>query len=129
MKMVVDTSVILAVLFGESTADDCVQKLTQCGPDGLCMSTVNLAEILILLKDRLPQGYQAVRTQFMAYAIHFVAPDAAQAELAAAARVQYPINLGDCFAYALAKSLSRPILTLDRAFLKTDVEVILPQKN
>lgn len=129
MRTVIDTSVILAVLFGEKQSGWCIEQFRLCGENGLCMSTVNLAETLILLKDRLPHDYPAVRAQLLTYAINFVPPDAIQAEIAAAARCQYPINLGDCFAYALAKSELIPLLTLDRDFLKTDVEVIIPEKR
>lgn len=42
------------------------------------------------------------------------------------ARLRYPLNLGDCFAYALAKDEDRTLLTLDRDFRRSDLRVILP---
>lgn len=53
--------------------------------------------------------------------IQFIAPDRAQAELAARDRLRFPINFGDCFAYALAKTQNVPLLTLDRPYARTQV--------
>ena len=36
------------------------------------------------------------------------------------------INLGDCFAYALAVTENLPLLTLDSDFRAVDIPVILP---
>ena len=55
-----------------------------------------------------------------------VPPTAEQAETAALARPRYALNLGDCFAYALAKQEDCPLLTLDRDFRRTDVKAITP---
>ncbi|MBI5300151.1 MAG: type II toxin-antitoxin system VapC family toxin [Deltaproteobacteria bacterium] len=52
-----------------------------------------------------------------------------QAETSAVARLKFPaLNLGDCFAYALAKEESCPVLTLDEDFVKSDIEVLFPEK-
>ena len=72
------------------------------GKGELRMSTVNLAEALILLEDRQPRLFEQLRTRLLTSGIRFVAPDAEQATTAAAARLRLPLNLGDCFAYALA---------------------------
>jgi uncharacterized protein with PIN domain len=58
--------------------------------------------------------------------IDFVAPTTQHAFIAARARQRFPLNLGDCFAYALAVTENLPILTLDTGFLGVDVPVILP---
>ena len=36
------------------------------------------------------------------------------------------IQLGDCFAYALARDEDCPLLTLDRDFRRTDITIIVP---
>ena len=72
----------------------------------LRMSTVNLTECLIRLRDRQPQLADALEARVLESGIRFVPPDVAQAQLAADARLRYPLNLGDCFAYALAKAES-----------------------
>lgn len=53
----------------------------------------------------------------------------AEALILIADRLRYPLNLGDCFAYALAKQEDCPLLTLDRDFRNTDIEVILPRRT
>lgn len=80
------------------------------------------------MKDRRPHAYDSVREQVLSSSIDFVPPDIKQSEIDAEARLKFPINLGDCFAYALAKQLKRPILTLDQEFRKTDVGGVVAQK-
>ncbi|HWO23372.1 MAG TPA: type II toxin-antitoxin system VapC family toxin [Kofleriaceae bacterium] len=124
-RVVVDTSILIAVVFEEAHAEWAVGQLSEHAPR-LRMSTVNLAETLILIRDRQPQLYDELEAQILELGIRFVAPDVAQARLAAEARVRFPLNLGDCFAYALACEEDCPILTLDQDFRAVDREVILP---
>jgi ribonuclease VapC len=102
-----------------------VARLAECEGE-LRMSTVNLTEVLILLRDRQPQLADELEVRLLDSGIRFVPPDADQARTVAAARLRYPLNLGDCFAYALAVSERCPILTLDADFRRVDVEVVLP---
>ena len=87
---------------------------------------VNLAEALIRIRDRQPTLAGELQTRLLGSGIHFVPPDQAQAVIAARARHQFPLNLGDCFAYALAVSQDCEILTLDDDFRKTDRPILLP---
>ncbi len=123
--MVVDTSVLLAVVFNESRGPWCVKQLQDHASE-LLMSTVNWAEVLIIIADRQPKLALQLRDQISALPIRFVAPGVQQAEIAAQARLKFPLNLGDCFAYALAKDHDCGLLTLDRDFRNTDLLVILP---
>lgn len=91
------------------------------------MSTVNLTELLILVQDRQPQYAQEIIEKIFSSSIRFIPPSTEQAKIAALARLEYPLNLGDCFAYALAKVEGCSILTLDEAFRKTDLNVVLPK--
>jgi len=91
------------------------------------MSTVNLTEVLIRVRDRQPQMYESIRSELLAGGIRFVPPDVRQAEIAAEARLRFPLNLGDCFAYALAVAEECPILTLDRDFRAVDRPLLLPE--
>ena len=90
------------------------------------MSTVNLAEALIRLRDRQPQLYDVLEGEVLESGIRFVPPDLEQARLGAAARLQFPLNLGDCFAYALARAEGCPILTADRDFKRFENAVLPP---
>lgn len=123
--MVVDTSILLAVLFDEGDAAWAIARLDE-NAGSLRMSTVNLAETLILLRDRQPQLYDDLESRVLGSGIRFVAPDFEQARIAARARMQYPLNLGDCFAYALAVVERTSILTLDRDFRAVDRPVVTP---
>jgi len=92
------------------------------------MSTVNYAETLILIEDRQPQLSAEMKSMMETSSIRLVPPHAIQAEIAAKARVQFPLNLGDCFAYALAKDEGCPLLTLDKDFRRCDIEVLMPRR-
>ncbi len=123
--MVIDTSVILAIIFNEQHATWCVDRLNE-NSGRLKMSTVNLAEVLILLENRLPKDFRAIREKLERYPIEYVPVSIRHAEIAARTRLKFPLNLGDCFAYALSHESEESLITLDRDFSKTDIEVILP---
>ena len=123
--MLIDTSALLSLFFNEKHGT-WVEDQLEKHHDSLRMSTVNLAEVLILVKDRQPQLFEKIRTELLSSSIRFVPPTVAQAEKAAKARLEYPINLGDCFAYALAMEEGCPILTLDKGFKKTDATLLMP---
>lgn len=122
--LVLDTSPLVALYLGEPTAAWVAQQLDAA--ERHLMSTVNLTEWLIVLRQRRPAQADALEQRLLASSIEFVPPDAAQATLAARARSQFPLNLGDCFAYALAKTENLPLLTLDCDFRAADITVILP---
>ncbi len=123
--MVVDTSVLLAVFFNEPFGPWALDRLQKNRTD-LLMSTVNYAEALILIHDRQPHLFEEMRDRILESSIRLIAPTAEHAETAALARLRYPLNLGDCFAYALARHEDRPLLTLDRDFRRTDIKALLP---
>ena len=54
-------------------------------------------------------------------------PDVEQAAIVAKARLRFPLNLGDCFAYALAQTEHCPILTLDSDFKRLDCRIVRPE--
>jgi len=124
--MVVDTSALLAIFFAEPFGDWAAARLAEHAGD-LCMSTVNLTETLIRVRDRQPESFEQIETELLNSGIRFVAPDVQQARIAAEARLRYPLNLGDCFAYALAVVEDLPILALDRDFRSSDRPVVWPE--
>jgi ribonuclease VapC len=123
--VVVDTSALFAVFFYDPGTEWAIAQLEE-NAAGLRMSTVNLAETLIRLRDRQPQLAEELENEILDSGIRFVPPDAEQCRLAAEARARYPLNLGDCFAYALAVSEGVPILALDPGFRRVDHPVVLP---
>jgi ribonuclease VapC len=124
--LVVDTSALLAVFFNEKAGPWVLDQL-QANATDVAMSTVNYAELLILVRDRQPKAYREIREALEGSSIRLIPPTAHQAEIAVSARLRFPLNLGDCFAYALAKDENRRLLTLDRDFRRSDLEVILPR--
>lgn len=125
--LVLDTSPLLALYLGEPTAAWVGQQMDAA--ERQLMSTINLTECLIVLRQRRPTQADPIEQRLLASSIEFIAPDVAQAALAARARLRFPLNLGDCFAYALAKTRDLPLLTLDRDFRGVDVPVILPPET
>jgi ribonuclease VapC len=123
--MVVDTSVVLAIYFNEPHGAWAAEQLN-LNAGRLRMSTVNLTEALILIRDRQPTLADELERRLLASGIQFIGPDEQQASTAARARLAYPLNLGDCFAYALARAEACSILTLDADFRAVDVPVVCP---
>lgn len=71
----------------------------------------------------------AIEAELLSSGIRFIPPDVQQARIAAEARLRYPLNLGDCFAYALASVEDCPILALDGDFRSVDVPVLTPDPH
>ncbi len=126
--MVVDTSALLAVFFNEKAGPWVLDQL-QANSGELAMSTVNYAEVLILVEDRQPNAYREIREAIESSSIRLVPPTPRHAEVAAAGRLRYPLTLGNCFAYALAKEEDQRLLTLDRDFRRSDLKVVLPRSS
>jgi|GEM_PF-726368 ribonuclease VapC len=125
--MVIDTSAVLS-LFEEPTAQWILEQIeSHDGP--LLMSTVNLAETMILLRSRLRDEADRIESQLLGAGLNFVAPTAEHARLAATARLKFPLNLGDCFAYALSAIENQPILTLDEDFRRCDRPLLIPPRT
>jgi len=124
--VIIDTSVLLSLFFDEPLAPWCAGQLNEHA-SVLAMSTVNLAETLIRVRDRYPEQLPKVKDTLETMGIRYVAPDVEQATIAADARHRYPFNLGDCFVYALAKVEDLGILTLDLDFRAVDCPVTLPK--
>ncbi len=78
-------------------------------------------------QDGQPEAYREIRDAIETSSIRLIPPTERHAEIAADARLRYPLNLGHCFAYALAKDEDRALLTLDRDFRRSDAKVILPR--
>lgn len=123
--MVVDTSAILALYFAEPHAAWVAEQLNQHAGK-LVMSTVSVTEALIRIRDRQPTLADELEARLLASGIRFVAPDVSQAQTAARARLTYPLNLGDCFVYALAVAENSAILAIDADFRRVDRPVVAP---
>ncbi|MGH6869879.1 MAG: type II toxin-antitoxin system VapC family toxin [Rhizomicrobium sp.] len=125
--MVVDTSALTAIILGEPEEQAFVEALA--GAETLRMSAGTLAELGITLVVRHgPEAERRAHALISKARIEIVPVDQAQALAIWNAYRRYgkglspaKLNYGDCFAYALAKSLNEPLLYKGSDFAKTDV--------
>ena len=125
--MIVDASAVLAVLLHEEDAASFARAIQTA--DVLRMSVVNYVEAAVRIDGFKSNESSRDFDDFMRVTgieLHEVT-----AELAEAARLAYrrygrrnheaPLNLGDCFAYALAKACGQPLLFKGADFAKIDI--------
>ena len=125
--MVIDSSAIAAVLFGEPEAAALLGVLASSEPK--LMSAVSHLESAIVVQARKGDVGAKAYASLMAQAdIEVVAFDASQAEVALDAWRRYGkgrhaagLNLGDCASYALASVRNQALLFKGGDFAKTDV--------
>ena len=126
--MIVDTSAVLAVLFGEPDAERYERAIA--GSPRCRMSVASFLEAAIVLESRIGAAAGHELDLFLERApIELVAvtPDHAQAARRAWRRFgkgNHPagLNFGDCFAYALAETTGEPLLFKGEDFELTDIE-------
>ncbi|MGI8624209.1 MAG: type II toxin-antitoxin system VapC family toxin [Solirubrobacteraceae bacterium] len=124
--MVLDTSALLAVLFGEPERDEFIALLADA--EHVVISAATLVEASIVMQARTgPAGVADLDDLLAAVAARCVAVDQTQAHLARDAYERYGkgrapagLNFGDCFAYALAKTTDRALLYKGADFAQTD---------
>jgi ribonuclease VapC len=134
--MIVDASAIIAIMFERVEAPDCMAAL-QTDTSRL-ISAVNYVEAGTVMAGRIKDGdrHEAIADldAFLADFRITVAPtDEKLARAAMRARLDYGkgfgtwggLNFGDCFAYALAKRHSAPLLYVGDDFGLTDVQSAL----
>lgn len=126
--MILDSSAVIAILRAEPEARDFTVAMMSASSRRL--SAVNYVETAAVIESekdpvasrRLDDFYRVTRIT-----VEGVTPQ--QAEIARRAyrdfgkgRHRAGLNLGDCFAYALAKEMDEPLLFKGRDFHHTDVE-------
>ncbi len=134
--MIVDSSAIIAIMFDEADAPACMTALQKDGPR--LISAVNYVETGTVMAGRIKSGDRreaiADLDDFLAGFHIGIAPiDENIARSAMNARLVYGkgfgtrggLNFGDCFAYALAKRHSAPLLFVGDDFTLTDIQSAL----
>jgi ribonuclease VapC len=125
--MVVDTSAVVAIFLGEPERQKFLELIAEA--ETKIISAANILETGIVLEAR--RGDAAGR-EFDLFVrdveLEIVSADSEQMEIARAAWRRYGkgrhkagLNFGDCFAYALAKSMNEPILFKGDDFMYTDL--------
>lgn len=128
--MVVDSSAIVAVLFGEPEADRYIDALAS--PERKYMSAVNKLETAIVAESRKGEiGGKALSRLLAAAEVEVIAFDSGQAEIALDVWRRYGkgrhpagLNMGDCAAYALAAVLNENLLFKGNDFSETDIATV-----
>ena len=125
--MVIDTSAILAILQNEPEQDAFIEAIESAN---ICLvSAASFIEASIVILTRYGMDGILDLDLFLAKAgIEISSVDSDQANIARRAfrdfgRGRHPaeLNFGDCFSYALAKSLDLPLLFKGNDFSKTDI--------
>jgi len=126
--VIIDSSAIVAILGSEAEADDLENSLLDAPIRRISAVTYVETSILVdalgdvVLSRRLDEFLRETEINIEAVTLD-------QARLAREAyrdfgkgRHRAGLNLGDCFAYALAKDKAEPLLFKGNDFRKTDVE-------
>ena len=131
--MVIDTSVLVAIVLDEPSRDF-LRKALQAAPTRV-ISSVSLLEAGMVLRARegqlvVPKLYSIVEE----LRIETVVFDKAQSKLAVGAFERFgkgmghraQLNFGDCAVYALAAIRGEPLLATGKDFAATDLTVVSP---
>ena len=128
--MVIDTSALIAILQDEPERSAFNEAIEAA--DRRAMSVASFVEASMIVETRFgPDGVRALDLFIAKAGIELVAVDADQAHVARTAfrvygKRRHPagLNYGDCFAYALSRTLGEPLLFKGSDFSLTDVAVL-----
>jgi ribonuclease VapC len=126
--IVIDSSALVAILRDEPEQRIFIDTIVDFG--GPCISTATYVETAMVVELRWgPAGARQMDMLIDDVGIAMVPFDQAQAKAAREAFHRYgkgrhraALNLGDCFAYALAKTLDSPLLFKGDDFALTDIK-------
>jgi ribonuclease VapC len=127
--MVIDSSVLVAILIGESDRDG-YQRAIDASPLRLVSAVTKLETGMIMIGRRGLAAAEEVERLLARVSARIVPFDEHQADIARDAFARYGkgrhkagLNFGDCAAYALAIAEAEPLLFKGTDFGATDVEV------
>ena len=126
--MVIDTSALVAILQDEPERRSFNQAIEAA--ESRSMSVASFVEASLIIESRYgPDGIRDLDLFIAKAKIEVVPVDAEQGHVARTAFRNYGkgrhragLNFGDCFAYALAKTLDEPLLFKGTDFVLTDIE-------
>jgi ribonuclease VapC len=129
--MIVDTSAFIAVLKEEPEAERFLRVLTASGARNRISAANYLEAAIVVDANRNPLLSRRLDELIVQTGIVIEPVDRGQAEIARAAYRDFGkgsghtagLNFGDCFAYALAKSMREPLLFKGDDFAHTDIAV------
>lgn len=125
--IVADSSAIIAIAMGEPEAAY-FQRLLADASDCICSPVTFTECVMVLIGKRAATPLRDVEALFDDLKVGRTALDIEQGRLASEAFLRFGkgrhparLNLGDCFSYALAKSLNAPLLYKGNDFIHTDI--------
>lgn len=130
--MIVDSSAMIAILRDESEALACAQAIAEATVRRI--SAVNFVETAAVIDGSRDPVASRRLNDLLREARFVIEPvSEAQAHIARDAYRDFGrgsghparLNFGDCFAYALAKAISEPLLFKGDDFSRTDIESAL----
>jgi len=127
--MVIDTSALVAVFLEEPERQRFLDAIFEA--ESRRISAANVLETGIVLEAKRGEAAGRELDLFLhRTAVEVVPVDAEQVEVARLAWRKYgkgrhpaALNFGDCFAYALAKTLGEPLLAKGNDFAQTDLRI------
>lgn len=125
MKIAVDASALLAVLLDEPDAEVHLSKLLAAS--AISISAVNWWEVQVRMLERYGDDGEARSAALLeSVGVRVESVTAEQSRIAVRAFARYRgrsarLNMGDCFAYALARAKGVPLLYKGNDFARTDV--------
>jgi len=130
--MVIDTSALMAILQDEPERRALNEAIEAA--DSRAMSVATFVEVSIVIESRYgTDGLRDLDLFLDRAGIELVSVDVEQGKVARDAfsrfgKGRHPagLNLGDCFAYALARVLGEPLLYRGDDFSRTDVITFVP---
>lgn len=125
--MVLDTSAIISILQNEPDSNQLIAEIEKA--DSLKVSAATVVEAGIVMYSRYGDAGEVEVDQFLfRLGIVVVPVTQEQAEIARTAYRNFGkgnhtagLNYGDCFSYALSKSLKEPLLFVGEDFSKADL--------
>ena len=134
--IVVDSSAAIAILFEEPSQDALMDRLTEVARNQRFISAASYLETGSVIAGRIdePPRTQDLLDGLLEMLGVEVAPlTERQAKIGIQARIRFgrgsgspaKLNLGDCYAYALAKDLDAPLLFIGDDFTHTDIRSAL----
>ncbi len=130
LPVVIDTSALLAILLGEPERGKFLQLLSES--ETRLLSAANALETAMVVESRRGEAAGRELDLFLHRTkIEIVAVDEEQFSIARFAwrkfgKGRHPaaLNFGDCFAYALTKTSSEPLLAKGDDFRRTDLQIL-----
>jgi ribonuclease VapC len=127
--VILDASIVVALSLQEPSCPWIVRTIAKHGSEPLRISWVNIVEAGLVLRKQNPLAGAALESLLDESGIEPLDFSWDVVRSAVEAHGRFPINFGDCFAYAHASLRKEPLLTLDADFLKTDLaEVLHPDR-